>query len=94
MDRTRKARSWAWPAARLLARCAVVAATAAMLVLLLALGAGGLLVVVVGLFGLAICAAGIWWSVARRGPVRLLGATISPWISASTAPTRLAASMP
>ncbi|MFJ3543474.1 diacylglycerol/lipid kinase family protein [Streptomyces rubiginosohelvolus] len=74
---TRKARSWAWPAARLLARCAVVAATAAALVLLLALGVGGLLVVVVGLLGLAICAAGIWWSVARRGPVRLLGALVA-----------------
>ncbi|MFF5468247.1 diacylglycerol/lipid kinase family protein [Streptomyces achromogenes] len=73
----RRARSRAGLAARLLARCAVLAATAAVAVLLLALGGGGLLVVVAGMLGLVVCAAGIWWFVARRGPVRLLGAFLA-----------------
>ncbi|MEU4307805.1 diacylglycerol/lipid kinase family protein [Streptomyces rochei] len=77
MGRTRKARSRAGLAARLLARCAVVAATAAVVVLLLALGGGGLLVVMAGILGLVVCAAGIWWLVARRGLVRLLGAFLA-----------------
>ncbi|MEU7502502.1 diacylglycerol kinase family protein [Streptomyces griseofuscus] len=47
------------------------------MVLLLALGGGGLLVVVAGILGLVICAAGIWWFVARCGPVRLLGAFVA-----------------
>ncbi|MEU4107511.1 diacylglycerol kinase family protein [Streptomyces sp. NPDC027717] len=64
-------------AARLLARCAVVAAIGAVAVLLLALGGGGLLVAVAGALGLALCAAGVWWFVARRGVVRLLGAVVA-----------------
>ncbi len=77
IDRTRKARSRAGLAARLFARCAVVAAIAAVVVLLLALGGGGLLVVMAGILGLVVCAAGIWWLVARRGLVRLLGAFLA-----------------
>ncbi|MFG3120836.1 diacylglycerol/lipid kinase family protein [Streptomyces sp. NPDC048201] len=72
-------RAWfrAGLAARLLARCAVVAAIGAVAVLLLALGGGGLLVAVAGALGLALCAAGVWWFVARRGVVRLLGAVVA-----------------
>ncbi|MYW18337.1 diacylglycerol kinase [Streptomyces sp. SID2955] len=77
MDTTRKARSRAGPAARLLARCAVLAAIAAVAVLLFALGGGGLLVAGAGILGLVACAAGLWWFVARRGPVRLLGACVA-----------------
>ncbi|MFF8474258.1 diacylglycerol/lipid kinase family protein [Streptomyces sp. NPDC015414] len=54
-----------------------MAATAAVMVPLLALGGGGLLVVVAGILGLVLCATGIWWIVARRGPVRLLGALLA-----------------
>ncbi|MFJ3659638.1 diacylglycerol/lipid kinase family protein [Streptomyces sp. NPDC090119] len=64
-------------AARLLARCAVVAAIGAVVVLLLAVGGGGLLVAVAGIVGLVLCAAGVWWFVARRGVVRLLGALVA-----------------
>ncbi|MBV1948502.1 diacylglycerol kinase family protein [Streptomyces sp. BV129] len=72
-------RAWfrAGLAARLLARCAVVAAIGAVAVLLLALGGGGLLVAVAGALGLVLCAAGVWWFVARRGVVRLLGAVVA-----------------
>ncbi|MEW2292884.1 diacylglycerol kinase family protein [Streptomyces sp. NPDC006743] len=54
-----------------------MAAAAALGVLLLALGGGGLLVVVAGILGLVVCAAGLWWFVARRGPVRLFGAFVA-----------------
>ncbi|MFG3151631.1 diacylglycerol/lipid kinase family protein [Streptomyces sp. NPDC048219] len=54
-----------------------MAAIAAVVVLLLALGGGGLLVVAAGILGLVVCAAGIWWFVARRGPARLLGAFLA-----------------
>ncbi|WP_435853772.1 diacylglycerol/lipid kinase family protein [Streptomyces misionensis] len=54
-----------------------MAAIAAVAVLLLALGGGGLLVVGAGVLGLAACAAGLWWFVARRGPVRLFGAFVA-----------------
>ncbi|EME96408.1 hypothetical protein H340_31650 [Streptomyces mobaraensis NBRC 13819 = DSM 40847] len=74
---TRRPRSRAGPAARLLAWCALVAATAAVAVLLLALGEGGLLVSGAGVLGLVVCAAGLWWFVSRRGPVRLFGALVA-----------------
>ncbi|WP_369147336.1 diacylglycerol kinase family protein [Streptomyces sp. R44] len=61
------------PAARLLARLALLAALGSLVVLLLALGDGGLLVVGAGFLGLVLCAAGIWWFVAHRGAVRLIG---------------------
>ncbi|MFJ3904872.1 diacylglycerol/lipid kinase family protein [Streptomyces sp. NPDC090025] len=71
-DRTRTvARS------RLLARCAVLAAAAAVVSLFVPFGSGGLLVVGSGLVGLALAAAGVWWFLAHRGPVRLLGALLA-----------------
>ncbi|MFF4935200.1 diacylglycerol/lipid kinase family protein [Streptomyces griseofuscus] len=54
-----------------------MAAIAAVAVLLLALGGGGLLVAGTGVLGLAVCAAGLWWFVARRGPARLFGAFVA-----------------
>ncbi|MFG2881843.1 diacylglycerol/lipid kinase family protein [Streptomyces sp. NPDC048297] len=62
--------------ARLLARCAVLAAVGAVLVLLLALGGGGLLIIGAGLLGVVVCAVGVWWFLAHRGAVRLLGALV------------------
>ncbi|MFF7177567.1 diacylglycerol kinase family protein [Streptomyces sp. NPDC008121] len=64
-------------AARLLARLAVLAAVGSLVVLGLALGEGGLLVVGAGLLGLALCAVGAWWFVAHRGLVRLAGAVLT-----------------
>ncbi|MFF3773755.1 diacylglycerol/lipid kinase family protein [Streptomyces sp. NPDC002232] len=63
--------------ARLLARLAVLAVVASLVVLVITLGDGGLLVVGAGLLGLVLCAAGIWWFVAHRGAVRLLGALLA-----------------
>jgi diacylglycerol kinase family enzyme len=54
----------------------VLAAVGAVLVLLLALGKGGLLIIGAGLIGLIVCAVGIWWFLAHRGAVRLLGALV------------------
>ncbi|MFB7450149.1 diacylglycerol/lipid kinase family protein [Streptomyces sp. NPDC056194] len=65
------------PAARLLARLAVLAAAGSLVVLLLAVGDGGLVVVVAGFLGLVLCAAGIWWFVAHRGVTRLFGALLA-----------------
>uniref|UniRef100_A0AAU3I154 Diacylglycerol kinase family protein n=1 Tax=Streptomyces sp. NBC_01393 TaxID=2903851 RepID=A0AAU3I154_9ACTN len=64
-------------AARLLARLAVLAAIGSLVVLLLALGEGGLVVVGAGLLGLVVGAAGFWWFVAYRGVVRLFGALLA-----------------
>ncbi|MFJ7958945.1 diacylglycerol/lipid kinase family protein [Streptomyces sp. NPDC096319] len=64
-------------AARLLARLAVLAAVGSLVVLLLALGDGGLLVVGAGLLGLVLCAVGGWWFVAHRGAARLVGALVA-----------------
>ncbi|MFI6638717.1 diacylglycerol/lipid kinase family protein [Streptomyces sp. NPDC050504] len=63
--------------ARLLARCALAAAALAVLVLFVALGVAGLLVIVSGLLGLAVCAVGVWWLLARRGALRVLGAVLA-----------------
>ncbi|MFF7438510.1 diacylglycerol kinase family protein [Streptomyces sp. NPDC008122] len=65
------------PAARLLARLALLAAVGSLVVLLLAMGDGGLVVVVAGFLGLVLCAAGIWWFVAHRGVTRLFGALLA-----------------
>ncbi|MFF5284915.1 diacylglycerol kinase family protein [Streptomyces sp. 62] len=65
------------PAARLLARLALLAAVGSLVVLLLAVGDGGLVVVVAGFLGLVLCAAGIWWFVAHRGVTRLFGALLA-----------------
>ncbi|WP_128977041.1 diacylglycerol/lipid kinase family protein [Streptomyces roseicoloratus] len=63
--------------ARLLARCALLAAVLAVVSLFVPFGSGGLLIVASGLAGLALCAAGVWWFLAHRGPVRLLGALLA-----------------
>ncbi|MFG3038460.1 diacylglycerol/lipid kinase family protein [Streptomyces sp. NPDC048330] len=63
--------------ARVLARCALAAAAAAVVLLLTGFGAGGLLILVSGLVGLVASAAGIWWFLAHRGAVRVLGALLA-----------------
>ncbi|MFD7321716.1 diacylglycerol/lipid kinase family protein [Streptomyces sp. NPDC059875] len=63
--------------ARLLARCALLALVAAIVVLFLALGESGVLVLLTGLGGVVVSAAGLWWLLARRGPIRLLGALLA-----------------
>ncbi|MFI1808965.1 diacylglycerol/lipid kinase family protein [Streptomyces sp. NPDC020422] len=63
--------------ARLFARCALLAALAAIVALFVPFGSGGLLIVFSGLVGLVLCAAGTWWFLAHRGPVRLLGALLA-----------------
>ncbi|MDT9686798.1 diacylglycerol kinase family protein [Streptomyces sp. P9(2023)] len=60
--------------ARLWARGAVLAVMAAVVVLLLEVGGGGMVIVVGGFVGLVVSAAGMWWMLARRGPLRWLGA--------------------
>ncbi|GAA3188031.1 MULTISPECIES: diacylglycerol/lipid kinase family protein [Streptomyces] len=74
---TRAAGSGGGAAARLLARLAVLAALGVVALLFLALGEGGLAVIVSGLAGLCLCAVGVWWFVAYRGVVRLLGACVA-----------------
>ncbi|MER8234863.1 diacylglycerol kinase family protein [Streptomyces sp. NPDC094049] len=63
--------------ARLLARCALGAAAASAVVLLTGLGAGGLLILFSGLVGLACSAVGLWWFLAHRGTLRVLGALLA-----------------
>ncbi|MFF3315841.1 diacylglycerol/lipid kinase family protein [Streptomyces sp. NPDC003035] len=63
--------------ARLLARCALLAIVAAVVVLFLALGEAGPMVLLSGLGGIVVSAAGLWWLLARRGPLRLLGALLA-----------------
>lgn len=62
--------------ARRLARCALLAAAAAVVALLTAL-AGGLLILLIGLAGLVGSAMGIWWFLAHRGPLRVLGGLLA-----------------
>ncbi|WP_435060199.1 diacylglycerol/lipid kinase family protein [Streptomyces sp. bgisy060] len=62
---------------RFLARLAVLAVVASVIVILLPLGNGGLEVVGAGFLGLVLCAVGTWWFVARRGSVRLLGVLLA-----------------
>ncbi|MFF9070457.1 diacylglycerol/lipid kinase family protein [Streptomyces sp. NPDC014891] len=64
-------------AARLLARIAVLAAVGSLVLLGFAIGDGGLVVLLAGLLGIVLCAAGAWWFVAHRGAVRLLGAFVA-----------------
>ncbi|MFB7591076.1 diacylglycerol/lipid kinase family protein [Streptomyces sp. NPDC056169] len=64
-------------AARLLARLAVLAAIGSLVALVLAVGEGGLEVIGAGLLGVVLCAVGVWWFVAHRGAVRLLGAVLA-----------------
>ncbi|MFF0744649.1 diacylglycerol kinase family protein [Streptomyces sp. NPDC004111] len=64
-------------AARFYARLAVLAAAGSLVVLVLALGAGGFVIVGAGLLGLVLCAAGVWWFVAHRGALRLFGGVLA-----------------
>ncbi|MET7510775.1 diacylglycerol kinase family protein [Streptomyces albidoflavus] len=64
-------------AARWLARLAVLAALGSVAVLVWAVDDGGLEVVASALTGLVICAVGVWWFLAHRGVVRLLGALLA-----------------
>ncbi|GAA4845046.1 diacylglycerol/lipid kinase family protein [Kitasatospora terrestris] len=59
------------------ARAALLCAAAAVVVLVLAAGLWSPLVIVTGLAGLLLTAAGVWWLVAHRGPVRLLGGLLA-----------------
>lgn len=63
--------------ARSLARYALLAAVAAVLVVLLSLLDAGLMIILGGLAGLAVCAVGSWWFLAHRGAVRVLGAGLA-----------------
>ncbi|MFF1511727.1 diacylglycerol/lipid kinase family protein [Streptomyces sp. NPDC058326] len=60
-----------------LARWALGAAAAAAALLLSGLGGGGLLILLSGLVGLACSAVGIWYFLAHRGPLRVLGALLA-----------------
>ncbi|MFI5643036.1 diacylglycerol/lipid kinase family protein [Kitasatospora sp. NPDC051705] len=62
--------------ATLLARIAVLAAVAA-LVVLVATPAGGLVVLATGVVGLALAAVGVWWAVAHRRALRMLGLVLA-----------------
>ncbi|MFF2773981.1 diacylglycerol kinase family protein [Streptomyces sp. NPDC058052] len=77
MARTRTTGTGASGAARLMARLAVLAAIGSLVVLGLAIGEGGLVVIVAGFLGLVLCAVGVWWFVAHRGALRLLGALVA-----------------
>jgi hypothetical protein len=63
---------------RWLARLALVAAAAAVLVAPLVAGLRqSVALVLVGLAGLVLTAAGAWWALAHRGPVRWLTAALA-----------------
>ena len=65
-------------AQRWLARLALVAAAAAVLVPLLAIGfRASLAVTVTGVVGLALTAAGLWWALTHKGPIRWLAAAVA-----------------
>lgn len=64
-------------AARVLALLALLAAIGTVVVLALAVGTGGIEVVLAALLGLVLCAVGLWWFVAHRDVVRLFGAVLA-----------------
>ena len=65
-------------AQRWLARLALVAAAAAVLVPLLAVGLrASLAVVVTGVVGLALAVAGVWWALTHKGLVRWLAVAVA-----------------
>ena len=65
-------------AQRWLARLALVAAAAAVLVPLLAIGLrASLAVVVTGVVGLALAAAGVWWALTHKGLARWLAVAVA-----------------
>ncbi|GAA3047900.1 hypothetical protein GCM10017562_07430 [Streptomyces roseofulvus] len=55
----------------------MLAAVGSLVVLVLAIGEGGLVVIIAGLVGLVLVAVGGWWFVAHRGVPRLLGALLA-----------------
>ncbi|MFD3910533.1 diacylglycerol/lipid kinase family protein [Streptomyces sp. NPDC058603] len=59
------------------ARLALAAGTAALLVLLVSAGLRSVALVGVGLAGLAVTAAALWWVLARTGPVRALALVLA-----------------
>ncbi|MFE6222791.1 diacylglycerol/lipid kinase family protein [Streptomyces sp. NPDC057854] len=63
--------------ARTLARLALLAALGSVAVLALAIGDGGIEVLVAGFLGLVLLAVGVWWIVAHRGALRLLGVLLA-----------------
>ncbi|WP_406194645.1 diacylglycerol kinase family protein [Kitasatospora sp. NBC_01560] len=63
--------------ARTLARLALLAAAGAIVLLLLVIGRAGLVVPLVGLLGLALAAAGLWWALTHHGLGRLAGALVA-----------------
>ncbi len=58
------------------ARLALLALAAAVLVPLVAAGLRGVLWALLGLAGLAVAAVGLWWTLARTGVVRIVGAVL------------------
>jgi diacylglycerol kinase family enzyme len=66
------------PARRRLARVALLAAAAAALVLVFGAGLrGALVLLLVGVGGLALTLVGAWWFLGHRGPVRWVGAVVA-----------------
>ncbi|GAA0670365.1 hypothetical protein GCM10010193_23060 [Kitasatospora atroaurantiaca] len=63
--------------ARLLARLALACVLGAVAALIAVSGPGGLLILAIGLTGLAVTAAGAWWALAYRGAVRVAGTLLA-----------------
>ena len=63
--------------ARPQARLALCCLLGALVVLLAETGSGGLLILLVGLAGVAVMAAGTWWVITHRGAVRVVGALLA-----------------
>mgnify|MGYP001045943286 FL=1 len=59
------------------ARLAIVAALAALVLPLVVAGLKSLLLAAVALAGFAVSAAGVWWALSRRGPVRVLAVALA-----------------
>ncbi|MFE6993954.1 diacylglycerol kinase, partial [Streptomyces pharetrae] len=59
------------------ARAALVAALAALSLPLVEGGLGGLMLLIAGFAGLAVTVAALWWTLSRRGAVRMAAATLA-----------------
>ncbi|MFD8282831.1 diacylglycerol/lipid kinase family protein [Streptomyces solisilvae] len=59
------------------ARLALVAGATAVVILLLFAGARSVVLVAVGASGTAVALAGVWWTLAHRGPARVLAAVLA-----------------
>lgn len=70
-------REWAHRRQAWAARAALLAAAAALLLPLAEGGVRGLLLLVAGLAGLALTVAAVWWTLSRRGGVRMAAATLA-----------------